>query len=110
MVEVRRELNQVARQPLDIGIGLATGQMVAGCIGSTDRLNYTVLGDRVNLGSRLCGSAGAMEVLLDDATKEAADAHATFEPVSGLRLKGIDEPVQAWRLVLSVPQAAAVPA
>jgi class 3 adenylate cyclase len=99
MVAERRRLNEGAAHPLEIGVGLATGEAVAGCMGSIDRLNYTVVGSRVNLASRLCGEAGAMEVIIDDATREAlgGEDYATT-PRSGLRLKGFAETVSAYRL------------
>ena len=65
MIEARTTLNARAARPLDVGIGVASGTVVAGCLGSADRLNYTVLGERVNLAARLCAQAGQMEVLID---------------------------------------------
>lgn len=99
MLAERRRLNENAAHPLEIGIGLATGEAVAGCMGSTDRLNYTVVGARVNLASRLCGEAGAMEALVDDATRaelEGEGYETSLRP--GLRLKGFAETVSAYRL------------
>jgi class 3 adenylate cyclase len=55
MIEERERLNRSSKYVLRIGIGMATGPVVAGCMGSQDRLNYTVLGERVNLASRICG-------------------------------------------------------
>ena len=60
MIEVRRELNRSDSIAIEMGIGVATGEVVAGCMGSLDRLNYTVLGERVNLASRLCSAAASM--------------------------------------------------
>lgn len=65
MIERRRLMNDGSEHPIEIGIGMAYGQVVAGCMGSNDRLNYTVLGEKVNLASRLCGSAQAMEIVFD---------------------------------------------
>ena len=63
MIEKRKELNAASEVPFEIGVGVASGKMVAGCMGSEDRLNYTVLGEPVNLAARLCGQAEPGEVL-----------------------------------------------
>ncbi len=84
--------------PIQIGIGLATGSVVAGCMGSTDRLNYTVLGDRVNLAARLCGQARAGEVVLDEPT--AGSLHDLEKhPRESLSLKGLTAAVPVVRLM-----------
>lgn len=100
MIEVRTALNRETSQPLEIGIGLATGEVVAGCMGSVDRLNYTVLGARVNLASRFCSEAGCMEVVIDDNTKDQLDhPPSALVSLSELRLKGFTESIRAWRLL-----------
>jgi class 3 adenylate cyclase len=98
MIEARTTLNQRAARPLDVGIGVASGTVVAGCLGSADRLNYTVLGERVNLAARLCAQAGRMEVLIDDATQRRLGALIGVEAVPPLALKGFSAPVMAYRL------------
>lgn len=104
LVQVREELNGTSRHQLRIGIGLATGTVVAGCMGSADRLNYTVLGERVNLASRLCDRAAAGEVLMDDATRTKLGNLAAARPTGEIQLKGFAAPVQAFRLE-TVPAA-----
>jgi class 3 adenylate cyclase len=100
MIAVREQLNLGSDQPLDIGIGIATGEAVAGCMGSIDRLNYTVLGARVNLASRLCSEAGNMEVIIDDHTRDQLDhPDSALLALPDLRLKGFSESVTAWRLL-----------
>lgn len=96
MLEVRAGMNRTATQPLEIGIGLATGPVVAGLMGSADRANYTVLGGCVNLASRLCAEARPGQILLDAATGERLGAGAPTRPLPPLPLKGFPDPVPAW--------------
>lgn len=53
---------------LEAGVGIHSGKMIAGNMGSKDRLNYTVLGKGVNLASRLCNAAAPMEIILSEDT------------------------------------------
>lgn len=99
MVAERERLNRDAEHPLHIGIGVATGEAVAGCMGSVDRLNYTVVGARVNLASRLCSAAGAGEVVVDDQTLLGAGPERVgSEELTDLKLKGFSESVTAYRM------------
>ena len=104
MVECRDRLNAAGQWKFQVGIGIATGTVVAGCMGSEERLDYTVLGERVNLASRLCSVAGEGEVLIDDATAAKLSGHATLVPVSDLALKGFSQAVQAFRVEAVVAQ------
>jgi class 3 adenylate cyclase len=109
MVRERERLNRDARHPIEIGVGVATGEAVAGCMGSIDRLNYTVVGSRVNLASRLCSEAGPMEVVIDDQTLSGLepDTVRSAEPID-LQLKGFSGAVSAYRLTASAHPAESV--
>jgi len=98
LAAARTELNLTSQHRLSIGLGIATGTVVAGCMGSQDRMNYTVLGERVNLASRLCDSARADEVLIDEATRAKLGDRAVCEPKGEVRLKGFDVPIRVFRL------------
>lgn len=98
MIEERKRMNESLDLPITIGIGVATGEVVAGCMGSVDRLNYTVLGARVNLAARLCSAAGPLEVVTDDETVSRIAPTPEVELLSELALKGFSKPVQAFRM------------
>lgn len=99
MMQERIKLNQGAVRPMRMGIGVATGAVVAGGLGAENRAEYTVVGERVNLAARLCGAAAADEILLDEATKAAlASSEFAVESIAPLSLKGYAQPVPAWRL------------
>ncbi|SEO03455.1 adenylate cyclase [Salinihabitans flavidus] len=82
---------------LDVGIGIASGEVVMGAMGARDRMDFTVLGSTVNLAARLCSKAAPGEVLTDSATHDSADGAARFEPLEPIALKGYSNPVPAFR-------------
>lgn len=85
--------------PIAVGIGIATGQLVAGYMGSSQTLSYTVLGRSVNLSARLCGQAGPGEVLLSPSTFEHVQEHVECEALAPIKLKGILDTVSPRRVI-----------
>jgi class 3 adenylate cyclase len=86
-----------AEHRLGIGLGVASGFVTVGVIGSASRLEYTAVGPAVNLASRLCEHAGDGEILVDDRTRElAADEPLGLrEPIA---VKGFSDPVNLFAL------------
>ncbi len=80
---------------LGLGIGVASGKVTVGAIGSVDRMEYTAVGVPVNLAARLCAVAAAGEILVDKQTADLAprDGLAPREPIA---LKGLSEPQQVY--------------
>ncbi|HVY71381.1 MAG TPA: adenylate/guanylate cyclase domain-containing protein [Verrucomicrobiae bacterium] len=98
MLEERRRLNTSSRYQIEVGIGVATGPAVAGNMGSDRRLNYTVLGERVNLASRLCGQAGRGEIVIDTTTRERLGPDGETETLPEVALKGFSSKMQIYKL------------
>lgn len=91
-----REMDGYA--PIHTGIGLDAGQVVAGYMGSSKTMSYTVIGPCVNVASRLCVSAGPGEILATaDVTEQAPDG-VEVQEAEPRNLKGIREPVTPHRV------------
>ncbi len=84
---------------LGVGIGVNTGQVIAGTIGGGGRLEYTVVGDAVNVASRLQAEAASGEVVASVTTVAAAPT-VTCESIGSRRVKGREEPVEVFRVVV----------
>jgi class 3 adenylate cyclase len=91
------ELNDGAELPLEMGIGVNTGVVIAGTVGGAGRLDYTVVGDAVNVAQRLQSAAGPGEVVASASTVAAAPG-LTAEPAGAQEVKGRREPVEVYRL------------
>ncbi len=89
------------RQELNIGIGLNTGLMVVGNMGSNRRFNYTVMGDAVNLGSRLEGQTKeyGTRIIISEATYEYAREEFVCRELDLIRVKGKTKPVAIYELL-----------
>ena len=86
------------RPELGVGIGLGYGEVFAGNIGSERRLEYTIIGDVVNVASRLSASARAGEILLTDELRGALHSAPEMEACPPLTLRGKSQPVPVYRV------------
>ena len=81
---------------LGFGVGLAMGPATVGRIGSEGRLDYTAIGNVVNLASRLCSSARDSEILIDRVAADAIGSSVPLVELDARTLKGFDRPVPVF--------------
>ena len=84
--------------PFGLGIGLSTGEAAAALLGSEERLEYTLVGDTVNLAARLQQWAEAGEIILSQATYDALKEPPDAEKMEPATVKGRQAPVHAYRV------------
>ncbi|MCA9539286.1 MAG: FHA domain-containing protein [Myxococcales bacterium] len=84
---------------IKVGCGINSGRLVAGYMGSTRTMSYTVIGDTVNTASRLCSHAGPGEVLITDPIRNALGPRLTLETRPMAELKGIAQPLPIYRVL-----------
>jgi class 3 adenylate cyclase/DNA-binding NarL/FixJ family response regulator len=92
--------------PFGLGLGLSTGEAAAALLGSAERLEYTLVGDTVNLSQRLQQLASAGETVISEATARALTVPAGLTPLPPQLVKGRDTPVVAYKITRATSRAA----
>jgi class 3 adenylate cyclase len=72
--------------------------MIVGNMGSAERMDYTVIGDNVNLAARLCAAAGPGEIIIGEATYEETKNEIIAEKLEPISVKGKSKPVSIYRV------------
>jgi adenylate cyclase len=103
MMRVLQEWNHTraaeGQTEVNVGIGINTGLVVTGAIGSSRALQYTAIGDAVNTASRLCSAAQAGQVILSEATFRKVQADVAAVPLPPIRVKGKADELRVYNAV-----------
>src|SRR5689334_12523284 len=98
MLAINRELREEGFPEIGVGMGMHTGEVVVGYIGSERRSEYTAIGDTVNTSSRLESNARGGEILISDATAQAAHSRYKLKSREPIMVKNRQQPVKLWEV------------
>src|SRR5437764_4350499 len=105
LIELNRDAAARKWPELKVGIGINTGIVTAGNIGSPRRIDYTVIGDTVNTASRLMSNAAGGQILISQSTAGALGESFDLQRLPPLMVKGRTEPVQVFNVSWEEPTA-----
>ncbi|HEY6230714.1 MAG TPA: adenylate/guanylate cyclase domain-containing protein [Pyrinomonadaceae bacterium] len=98
LLGINMELRAEGLAEVGVGIGLHTGEVTVGYIGSERRSEYTAIGDSVNTASRLESNAKGGQILISDATAKAARSRYKLHPRDPITVKNREQPVILWEV------------
>jgi adenylate cyclase len=100
--QMNSERVRAGKQPITVGVGLNSGPLVAGYIGSSQRLEYTCIGDTVNTASRICSMANDNQVLISESTLKSVSSHVETRFVAAKLFKGKSQEVNVYEVLKKV--------
>ena len=98
--EMNQKLTKQGRDPIKIGIGINAGEAVVGNIGAKERLDYTVIGDSVNLAAKLQEVAKGGEIIISESVFNEANVPYEFSEPMLIKVKGKENPVKIFRVIV----------
>jgi adenylate cyclase len=99
MAQLDQEAGDLAGQTIDMGIGISSGEVVVGPLGSRMRANYTAIGDPVNVAARLTALAKGREIIISHSVKKRLDERVQVEALPPAQLKGKRNPLDIFRVL-----------
>jgi adenylate cyclase len=90
---------RAGHEAVPIGIGINTGEMIVGNIGCQRQMDYTAIGDNMNLASRICGVARGGQVLISQATYQLVRQDVVAHELAPVQVKGKARPVRLYEVV-----------
>jgi class 3 adenylate cyclase/CHASE2 domain-containing sensor protein len=99
IIEMMTEWKAAGRQLFTVGMGLNTGEVVMGNLGSSDRLNYTVIGDNVNTAARLYNVAKGGQTIISETTYNEVKDHFLVNELTPVFVKGKVLPLRNFELI-----------
>ena len=99
ILEMMAEWGSQGRQIFTVGMGLNTGEVVMGNLGSSDRLNYTVIGDNVNTAARLYNVAKGGQIIISESTYNEVKNHFIVNELTPVSVKGKTLPLRNFEIL-----------
>lgn len=97
--ELNSRLSDLGEDAVHIGIGINNGPVIAGYMGSSKSMEYTAIGDHVNLAARLCGVAEKGQILLSENTYQAVKGSIAVQPLPPVTVKGKRDPQNIYEVL-----------
>lgn len=96
--KLARKRNEASQQTFEAGIGINTGEVVVGNLGSKNRMDYTVIGDTVNVASRLVGITAGQHITVGEETFLQCEKRIPMKLKDKIKVKNRDEPVKCYEV------------
>ena len=92
-------LNMTGQDKIYVGIGINTGEVIMGNVGSENRMDYTAIGDNVNIAARLCDNARENQIIVSDLTYTIGKDSFKFDNPFNIQVKGKTEPLKVYAVI-----------